>query len=97
VPEARKSRDYERAGMSILEMRDNTKRARNVVRPDSRAQEALSSIIRSCNRYLEESESDPDRYQYLLERLRTELTKEVELVTSSRRGLYALEPGEAAY
>lgn len=88
---------FKHANLSVIGMRDEIRRTRNLVRPDSILQRNLSQMTRACNIYLETIEAEPEAYLLLLEVLRTELSQEVEGIASSRGGVTSARPGERAF
>jgi len=96
IPGAARSRDYERANLSVLSMREEIRTARDRVRSQLLHQ-ALQRMTRACNRYLERAEWDADRYAILLVELRRDLTAEVDALRRARRGLQSFEPGAGAF
>lgn len=97
ISDAAERADFQRAGLSVIDIRDHIRRTRDHVRQNSAAVEVLSQMIRACNRYLEESEGTPNFYAFLLKNLRTDLHQGVVEISGKVRGLQALEPGAAAF
>jgi hypothetical protein len=94
---AEEGKDFHRAGLSVIDIRDHIRRARDLVRQDSSTVEPLSDMVRACNRYLEESESKPNFYAFFLKTLHDDLHKGVVNISDKVRGLKAHEPGAAAF
>lgn len=95
--EAATTDDFKHANLSVIGMRDEIRRTRNTVRQDSIFQQNLSQMTRACNIYLETSAANPAAYMQLLEALRAELSRDVELIASSRAGVTFVGPGESAF
>jgi hypothetical protein len=96
IPGAQKMNDYKWANASILSLRDEIRRARDQVGAGKRLQEPLAEMTRACNRYLEQSNTEPTRYAILLDALQTQLAAEARKL--ARRPLVGyLEPGAGSY
>lgn len=91
------SKDFQRASMSVIDIRDHIRRVRDQVRQDAVTVDALSDMIRGCNRYLEESEWEPTLYAFLLQKLQQDLEDGVLQIAKKVRGVNALSPGSGAF
>lgn len=89
--------DFLRANLSVLSMRDEIRRTRDVVRPIIELHGCLSELTRACNNYLESSAQHPGQYLYLLDELRNELSSKTHKLAATRRGVHVREPGEGAF
>lgn len=89
--------DFLRANSSVLSMKDEIRRARDILRPITTLQEPLSLMVRACNRYLELSSAAPESYMYELEELRIQLSKQVHAIAASRKSIKSVEPGTGAF
>lgn len=96
IPGAEERKDFHRASLSVIDIRDHVRRARDQVRQDSPTLASLSDMIRSCNRYLEESEAAPNFYTFHLKTLREELDDSLVAITRRVRGVETLPAGAAA-
>lgn len=96
IQHAEKNKDFERASLSVIDIRDHIRRTRDQVRPGSLSEDSLSRMIRSCNVYLEKSELTPKFYAYLLMDLKSDLHEGVLAITKHVR-LAAYEPGAGAF
>ncbi|MGD8166662.1 hypothetical protein ACEXOS_005525 [Herbiconiux sp. P16] len=97
IPEAAILDDFARANRSVISLRDEIGRTRDLVGPTADLQAPLSAMRRACNRYLETSSVLPERYWYLLDDLRVELSAGVHDLAKVRRRLPRLEPGGGAF
>lgn len=96
IPGAEKNDDYKRANASVLTARDEIRAVRPRMGADLAVQQALSSMIRSCNIYLEKSARDPDAYAIQLVELRDALGKDVRKLADKRR-VRPTTPGSLAF
>lgn len=96
-PGAAQDADFQRVSLSILDFRDHVRRVRDQIRPDSSIQISLTKMTAACNWYLDESEHDPDSYQFYLHDLREELRSTIFEISGRVRHLKSIEPGAAAY
>lgn len=96
IPDAEERKDFERAGLSVIDIRDHIRRVRDQVRQDTQTVDALSNMIRACNRYLEVSEGQPILYALLLKKLQEDLEEGVTKIAERVRGVDALPPGRGA-
>jgi hypothetical protein len=97
VPDAEVLDDFVRANASILSVRDEIRRTRDIVKSSAALQEVLASMTRACNRYLESAAAEPDQYWYLLDDLRRHLADDVHRLVTLRPRVRALEPGSGAF
>ena len=97
VPSAEKSGDYNNVKSSVLDIRDRIRMAREQTRPASGAQKHLSDMTRACNRYLQATARQPDRYVHDLMSLRNNLWEDIRKIAAEIHGVPALEPGGDAY
>lgn len=97
VPGAQKLDDFHNVNASILDIRDRIRLAREQTRPESGAQKPLSDMTRACNRYLQSTARQPDRYLHELMSLRSALWRNIQEVAGEVRGVPALESAGAAY
>lgn len=97
VPGAQMLDDFQTVNASVLDVRDRIRMAREQTRPESGAQEPLSDMTSACNRYLQASARQPDRYLHDLMTLRKHLWKSIQKIAGEIRGVPALEPAGAAY
>ncbi|WP_424347624.1 hypothetical protein [Kocuria sp. CH-021] len=97
VPGAQKLADFHNVNASVLDIRDRIRLAREQTRPESGAQKPLSDMTRACNRYLQATARQPDRYLYELMSLRDNLWQGIRDMAGEVRGVRALEPAAAAY
>ncbi|WP_411721164.1 hypothetical protein [Mycetocola sp.] len=96
VPDAKELPDFHRVSRSVLALRDEIKRTRDGIRGDRQVQRALTEMTRACNRYLEDSDIDPDNYWHHLMTARELLDESIQKIAKSSN-VEALAPGEAAY
>jgi hypothetical protein len=96
IPNAVHGKDFQRASLSVIDIRDHIRRVRDQVRQDRATVDVLSDMIRACNRYLEESEGTPDFYAFLLKTLSEDLNDGVDEISRIARGVRALQPGSSA-
>lgn len=96
IPNAGEGKDFQRASLSVIDIRDHIRRVRDQVRQDE-AVDALSDMIRACNRYLEESEGMPNFYAFLLKNLQQDLEDGVVKIGERVRGVDVLQPGSGAF
>lgn len=96
IPNAGERKDFERAGLSVIDIRDHIRRVRDQVRQDTETVNALSNMIRACNRYLEVSEGNPNFYAFLLNELQRDLEEGVTQIAQRMRGVDGLPPGRGA-
>jgi hypothetical protein len=97
VERAAEKDDFLRANLSVLNMRDEIRRTRDAVRSIADLHDPLSQMTRACNNYLETSAREPDRYLYLLDDLRKELSSSLHRLAVTRRGVRVYEPGQGAF
>lgn len=97
VPGAQKLDDFHNVNASILDIRDRIRLAREQSRPESGAQKPLSDMTRACNRYLQATARQPDRYLHELMSLRSALWGSIREIAGEVRGVPALDPAGAAY
>jgi type II secretory pathway component PulJ len=97
VPRAEQNVDYLHANASILGIKDEVRRARDQLRPRFSLQSPLVEMTRSCNRYLELSASNPDRYWFHLMELRESLMAQIETLARTKRSISVREPGGGAF
>lgn len=97
VPGAQNLDDFQNVSASILDIRDRIRVAREQTRPESGAQKPLSDMTRACNRYLQATARQPERYLYDLMSLRGSLWENIQEMAREIRGIPALEPAGAAY
>lgn len=97
IPGAEERKDFQRASMSVIDVRDHVRRARDQIRQDSPTQKSLSDKIRACNRYLEESEAAPDFYGFHLKELSQDLDESISEISQRVSGIEALPAGAAAF
>lgn len=96
VDDAHELEDYAHSNASVLNIKDEVRRARDNVRALPALQEPLSRMTRDCNIYLETVQQDPDTYVIELIRLRDELLKSIKRLALARKSLAILEPGGGA-
>lgn len=96
ISNAGERKDFERVGLSVIDIRDHIRRVRDQVRQDTETVDALSNMIRACNRYLEGSEGEPNFYVFLLQTLQKDLEEGVSQIAERVRGVDALAPGRGA-
>jgi hypothetical protein len=96
IPDAELTDDYKRANASVLSIRDEIRRTRDLVRQVDSRQLPLSNMTRACNRYLEFSAVSPSTYAILLGELQRELSEGVRVLAQARPDVVALEPGAGA-
>lgn len=96
VKGARKLPDFHQANASVLSLRAEIRRTRDLARQKDDVQRVLSSMTRACNRYLELSAIQPKKYYFLLSALQAELSVGVHTLGASR-GLVVKEPGGGAF
>jgi hypothetical protein len=96
IPNADEGKDFQRASLSVIDIRDHIRRVRDQVRQDRATVDVLSNMIRACNRYLEDSEGTPNFYAFLLQSLSQELHNGVIEIAQNVRGIKALQPGSSA-
>lgn len=94
---ARKLDDFQHACLSVLDIRDQTKRVGHQARPNSPAQESLSGMIKGCNRYLEAGTYEPEKYLFHLQELRKEVQARINEIAANDQKIKALEAGGSAY
>jgi hypothetical protein len=97
IPGAQATDDYLRSNASVLDVREEVRRARGLVREEPSLQLPLSRMTRACNSYLEASARDPDSYTIELVQLRDKLHVEVRKLASRRRRLPTPAPGSDAF
>lgn len=96
VPGAGRSDDFYRVNSSVLDIRDRIRLTREQTRPESPAQRHLSDMTRDCNRYLEATARQPDRYMHDLMSLRNNLWEGIREIAVEIPHVPALEPGGGA-
>jgi hypothetical protein len=97
IPDAAELDDFNRANRSVISMRDEISRTRQLVGQSPEVQQPLSEMKRACNRFLDRASAAPQRYWFLLDELRRELSEGVHRLTSARKQLPRLEPGGGAF
>ena len=97
APGAQKLDDFHNVNASVLDIRDRICLAREQARPESSAQKLLSGMPRVCNRYLQATARQPDRYLHDLMSLRDNLWQCLRNIAGEVRGVQALGPAAAAY
>lgn len=86
---------YERARHSISTLRREVRTARQALVPRSNALPAVDAMTLACNTFLDESESDPARYELFLMQLHARLNASVQAIASESGGVDDLQPGDA--
>lgn len=86
---------YEKGRHSAATLRGEIRTARRALVPGSAAHPLLDAMTLACNRFLDESEADPARYQLFLMQLQARLSDAVGRVADLSRGVDDLEPGNA--
>lgn len=94
---AKRRGDFQRVTTSVLTLKDEIARTRELVREKPSVQTPLSNMRRACNRYLEMSERDPNGYYSLATMLRVELAGEITKLVLARGGLEFKQPGGGAF
>jgi len=94
---AKRSADYERANLSVLDMRMTIAATRLSLRPRSLSFAPINVMVRACNDYLETSSTDPGVYVAELDKLRKDLGDPVDhLRRLNRLKLTNFAPGMGA-
>lgn len=86
---------YAKSRHSIASLRGEIRAARKTLVPGSRALRPLDEMTLACNRFLDESEADPARYELQLMQLHARLNGAVRALVAGSRGVDDLEPGQA--
>lgn len=89
--------DFKHANLSVLDIRDQTKRVGHHLRPNSPAQEPVSGLIKACNWYLEAGMYQPEKYHFHLKELRNKVQACVNQIADGDQKIEPLEPGGSAY
>lgn len=97
VPGAEESDDFNKVNSSVLDIRGRIRVAREQTRPESGAQKPLADMTSACNRYLQATARQPDRYVHDLMALRSNLWENIQKIAGEVRGVPALEPAGGAY
>lgn len=96
VPGARGLEDYDRTSLSVVDIRDHIRATREHLPANSGVHGLLSAMHSACNLHLHHSSRDPDRYQFHLMDLRSDLEVGVTEISRQVRQVKALPPGSAA-
>lgn len=97
VHRAAKLDDFKHANLSVLDIRDQTKRVGQHLRPKSRAEQPISGLIKACNQYLEAGMYTPQYYHFHLMELRCRIQTCINEIAASDRKIKSLEAGSSAY
>lgn len=99
IRNARNSADFQSCADSIKRIRDTIQNVRVQIRPIATIQDPLAEMTSACNRYLHESNRDPDRFAVLLVRLRDELHECLREIGRARRRAFDADaaPGSRAF
>lgn len=97
VYRAKEIDDFKHANLSVLDIRDQTKRVGHQLRPGSPAQEPVSGLIKACNRYLEEGMYRPEKYHFHLQELRNEVQARINEIAAGDQKIKPLEAGGSVY
>lgn len=89
--------DFKHANLSVLDIREQTKRVGHHLRPNSPAQEPVSGLIKGCNRYLEAGMYEPEKYHFHLLELRSEVQACINKIAAGDDRIKPLDPGSSAY
>ena len=96
VLKARKRRDYERCALSVRYLRDLARSTRRDTRGNRNASDALGGLVSAFNRYLEDSELDPTRYQFHLMMARSAAISCGAEIQATLPSVPAIKPGSEA-
>lgn len=96
IPRAAEGQDFKQLSSSVLLVRGRIRETRAKLVRHAQAQEALTSMIQSCNRYLERSAGDPPQYWFLAAELRDELHASLK-ETGLKDAAEVARPGDLAF
>ncbi|MFJ5145667.1 hypothetical protein [Curtobacterium sp. NPDC088465] len=96
IPGAAAGQYFKQLNSSVLLVRERIRETRAKLVRHSQAQEALTSMIQACNRYLERSAGDPPRYWFLAAELRDELHARLRK-TGLNDAAEVVRPGDLAF